>query len=267
MTMSKIFSSGLATPLSYRRLLTLTAWVAVVLSAVRQPVLVAQGQDTQTQAHDTSITGVPAPLGGTSPQLLPTSEGEVRNVLRGGLTIGGLYDDNAISIGSQRLDGYQYSVSPSLAIQQTRPHTAWSLDYRGGFTVDHKSQEVSPSIQNATSATADMQHIFARRLLLELREDYVRTSNPFSYTADSRSVSALSGAGQLNSFVAAPAATRMAEVSSGSLIYQLTRHSSMGLSGSYSMQRFRDVATEPGVALSLIDTKTTTGRGFYAVQV
>src|SRR5262249_45734883 len=32
-------------------------------------------------------------------------------------------------------------------------------------------------------------------------------------------------------------------------------------------QRFRDVTVAPGVALSLIDTRTTTGRGFYALEV
>jgi hypothetical protein len=199
--------------------------------------------------------------------LLPTSENEVRNLVRGGVIAGTLYDDNALTVKGQRFDEYQYSILPSLTLQQTRPHTVWSLDYRGGFTVDHKAQEASPAYQLATSTTADVQHIFARRLLLELRQDYLHTSNPFGYTGESQSVGAVSGAGQLNSFVAAPAATRTAEVSSGDLTYQLTQRSSMGFSGSYSMQRFRDVAAGPGATLSLIDTKTATGRGFYAIEI
>jgi len=232
----------------------------------QSPALIAQQQDTPAKAHDISITAVPAPLGGTSPQLLPTSQGEVHNVLRGGLTLGALYDDNAVIANTQGSE-YQYSISPSLALQQTRPHTAWSLDYRGGFTIEHTPLETGVSVQNATSATADLQHLFSPRLLLELREDYLRTNVLFGYTTETQSVSALSGPGQLNSFIAIPAATRTVDVSTGNLTYQLTQHSSMGFSGSYSIQRFRDVAVAPGVALSLIDTRTATGRGFYALEI
>ena len=266
--MNKIFSSRREIRLSYHSLSSpgLTAFVALVLVAAQPPPLIAQEQDRETQGRASSITSVPAPLGGTRPQLLPTSEGEVRNILRGGLTLGTLYDDNAIPVNVQPSE-YQFSVSPSLALQQTRPHTSWSLDYSGGLTVKHRPQETGPSIQNATSVTADLQHIFARRLQVELREDYLRTSNPFGSTEESASVAALSGAGQLNSFIAVPAATRIAEVSSGNLTYQLTHHSSMGFSGSYSTQRFRDVAVAPGVAPSLIDTRTATGRGFYALEI
>jgi hypothetical protein len=233
-----------------------------------QPLaLIAQDQDAKTPARDSSITVVPAPLGGTSPQLLPTSESEVRNLLRGGVIVGTLHDDNALNVNGQSYDGYQYSLLPSLAVQQTRPHTAWTLDYRGGLTVGHKAVEASPSIQVATAVNADVQHIFARRLQLELREDYMRTSNPFGSTVESVPVAALSGAGQLNSYISVPAATRTAEVSSGNLTYQLTHHSSIGFSGSYSTQRFREVAVSPGEVLSLIDTRTATGRGFYALEI
>src|SRR5262249_41048736 len=174
--------------------------------------------------------------------------------LRGGLTVGALYSENSVPVSGQRTE-YQYSVMPSLGLQQTRPHTAWSLDYRGGLILEHKPQEPGPSVENATWVTAGMQHFFARRLLLELREDYIRTNNPFDYTKENQSVTAISGPGQLNSFIAVPAATRITNVSSGNLTYQLTHHSSMGFSGSYSTQRFRDVSA-PGVALSLIDTRT-----------
>ena len=162
MLLNKIFSFGPETRLSYRRL-TPPQWAACLLlawSAAQPSALNAQEQAGQTQARTSPMISVPSPLGGTNPQLLPTSAGEVRNVIRAGLTVGALYDDNAIDVNGQRHDGYQYSVSPSISLQQTRPSTAWSLNYRGGLTVDHKSLEASPSIQNATAATADIQHTF-----------------------------------------------------------------------------------------------------------
>jgi len=104
--------------------------------------------------------------------------------------------------------------------------------------------------------------------LLDLREDYVLTNDPFGHIGPSQSMATLSGTGQLNSYAATPAATRITSISSGSLTDQLTRHSSMGISASYSTQRFRDAATAtPGAAQSLIDTRTLTGRGFYALEI
>lgn len=263
----KIFSFRWERRLSYRSfdLLPLTACLLVACAVSRPPGLHAQEQEERIQNRTHLVVSVPAPLGGANPQLLPTSEGEVGNVIRGGLTLGARYDDNAINVNGQRYGGYQYSASPTLTLQQTRPDTAWSLDYRGGLTIDQHALEATPSMQNTTFATADLQHTFGRRLLTELREDYVLTNDPFGYTSPSQA--ALSGTGQLNSLVAAPAATRTANISSGNITYQITHHSSVGFSGSYSTQRFRDVEGTPGVALSLIDTRTTTGRGFYAREI
>src|SRR5262249_15208127 len=125
MTMSKTFSSELEIPLSSPsvNLLRLAACVVVLASAC-SPILIAQEQDArakdaQANVHDKSIIRVPAPLGGSGPQLEPTSiESGVHNILRGGLIVGSLYDDNSIDFG-----GPQYSVSPIVVIQQTRPHT------------------------------------------------------------------------------------------------------------------------------------------------
>jgi hypothetical protein len=99
--------------------------------------------------------------------------------------------------------------------------------------------------------------------MLELREDYLLTNNPFSHLGEGLSPSAPSGVSQVNP---ASAATEIAETSFASLTYQVTRHSSIGLSGNFSAQRFRDVTTSAGTPVSLIDSRATVGRGFYALQ-
>lgn len=264
-----MFTSRRKTFLPYRglNLLRLAAcFVAAWLPGCPSTAL-AQEQVGQTPGPASLVVSVPAPLGGTSPQLRPTSEGEVSNVLGGGLTLGTLFDDNAVSLNGQHFREYQYYVLPTFTLQQTRPHTAWSLDYRGGLTIDHTAVDATPALQEATEATADLQHAFGRRLLLELREDYIHTNNTLSSTGPSPSLATLSGSGQLSSFAAALEATRTAYISSGNLTYQLTEHSSMGFSGNFSAQSFSAVETAPGVALNLFDTRTTTGRGFYVREI
>lgn len=265
--MSRIFSFRQETRLSYRSLNLVTFRACIILAslAASPAALIGQEQNTQEQTHAPQILVVPAPLGGTSPQLLPTGEAEARNLLQGGVTVGTLFDDNAAAVGTQRHDEYQYFVLPSIAFQQTRPHTAWSLDYHGGITIQQAAVNSDTLTQNSNSASADLQHVFARRLLLELRDDYVRTNNPFDST-QGQSPATLSGVGQLNPFLAVPAATRIANVSLGSLTYQLTRHSSTGIGGSYSSQRFHDVSSPAGL-VSLIDTRAAAGKWFYVYEI
>jgi hypothetical protein len=201
---------------------------------------------------------IPAPLGGTTPKVIPTGVADGQNVVSGGVALGVQYDDNSLNLGQ---DGYQYSVSPSISFQQTRPHTAWDLDYHGGLMITQANG--SSQNRNATGATADLQHMFSRRLMLELREDYLLSNNPFSHLGDGLSPSAPSGVGQINP---TPAATEIAENSFASLTYQLTRYSSVGLSGNFSTLRSRNVTTSAGAPVALIDNRAIFGRAFYALQ-
>jgi hypothetical protein len=117
--------------------------------------------------------------------------------------------------------------------------------------------------QSTNAATADVQHLFSRRTMLELREDYLLTNNPFSHLGESLSLPAPSAVGQVNS---ALTATQISGASSASLTYQVARRASIGVSGNFFTQRFRDVTTSAGTPVNLIDSRTTTGRAFYARQ-
>ena len=254
----KTSSSRWETPLLYRNstprwtigiLVTSVIWGAVALCA-QQPDNPGVGSE--------AVLRIPAPLGGTAPKVIPTSVADTQNVVSGGVALGVLYDDNSLNLGQ---DGYQYSISPSIGFQQTRPHTAWDLDYHGGLIITRA--DGSSQNQSATAATADLQHMFSRRLMVELREDYLLTNNPFSHLGEGLSPSAPSSVGQVNP---ALAATEIVGTSFASLTYQLTRHSSIGLSGDFSTQRFREVTTSAGNPVSLIDSRAIVGRGFYALQ-
>lgn len=254
----KTSSSRWETPLLYRN--STRRWMTGILvtSVVWGSVALCAQQPDNPGAGSEAVLRIPAPLGGTAPKVVPTSVADTQNVVSGGVALGVLYDDNSLNLGQ---DGYQYSISPSIGFQQTRPHTAWDLDYHGGLIItraDGRSQT-----QNATAATADLQHMFSRRLMLELRQDYLLTNNPFSHLGEGLSPSAPSAVGQVSP---ALAATEIAGTSFAGLTYQLTRHSSIGLSGNFSTQRFRDVTSSAGNPVGLIDSRTMVGRGFYALQ-
>lgn len=182
----------------------------------------------------------------------------------GGLAVGALYDDNVATTSTQRRGGYLYLITPNFTLQQTRPGTTWDLNYAGGLTIAQDNPAVSDRTQNTTAVAGQLQHLFGPHTLLQVRQDFLMTNNPFG---QGQTLASVSGTGQLNSAAAVPVATRTSFVSTGSLIRQLSRHASVGVSGSFSTLRFRDLAQISGSAVSLIDGRTITGRMFYALDI
>src|SRR5262249_40938752 len=147
------------------------------------------------------------------------------------------------------------------------PSTTWDLNYAGGLTIGQDNPAVSDRTQNTNAVTGRLQHLFGPHTVLELRQDFLMTNNPFGQPSQGPTLASVSGSGQLNSAAAVPVATRTSFVSTGSLIHQLSRHASVGVSGSFSTLRFRDLPNISGSTVNLIDGRTITGRMFYAMDI
>jgi len=224
--------------------------------------MMAQDQPPPTESETT--VGVPAPLGGMSPRVLPTLTERPRNILMGSVGADAVYDDNGVPESAKPTGAYQYSISPYLSLQRSQAHSNFALDYRGGVTFNQRALDQTLDTQ---SVAADFQHRFTRKWLMELREDYLRTSNPFTTVGENQLLPTLSGNGQPASQAATLAATRTANSSFATLTYQLGPHSILGVSGNYSTERFNDVAATPGASLHLIESDTTVGQAFYALRI
>jgi hypothetical protein len=224
--------------------------------------LLAQQETQMTEAK--RRMDVPAPLGGLTQPLTSPSEGEPGTILTAGLGVEALYDDNVAALDGSQIGHYQYSILPSIGLQRFDQETQWVLHYVGGVTFDQRALQDDLITHGGT---ADFRHDFSRRLATELREEYLVTNNPFAHIGTSQSLPALTGPGELSSFVVPPTATRTASVSLASLSYQLGPYSGIGISGNLSMQRYRDVIATSGIDGSLIDTRTVAGRAFYVDQI
>lgn len=239
----------------------------LVLTVLPGLALRAQQEGAEPDVHSALLVVPPAQLRGSIPQLLPTNAGTTQNEFLGGLVVGALFDDNIATSNHQPQSGYLYFVSPSMVLQQTRRRTTWDLNYTGGLTIAQHDPANNNGTQNTTSVAAQMHHLFGPHTLLELRQDFLMTNNPFGQADQGQTVSAVSGTGQLNSSAGVPIATRTSFVSSGALTYQFSRRSSLGINGSFSSLRFRDLPKLSGVDVNLIDGRTTTGRVFYVLDI
>ena len=241
-----------------------------------QPALMAQEEkqppksdaqpETQAPAENSGELVLPPPLGGFSPRLSsnPETAQEKRKLLVGGIDINGLYIDNAFTVGSNPVSDYQYSILPSIGLRSSTPGTQWVLNYGGGVTIDQRASGNSLLQHNAS---AYMQHNFTRHLASEFRQEYDLSNNPFLQTGASTPLPTVTGPGQLSPFAVPEPVTRRTSISAANLTYQLSRHSAVGTSGSFSLQQFNNAVTNTGVRGSLIDTTAGTGRAFYLRQI
>src|SRR5262249_28772592 len=168
-------NSKLETRLLYRRLSAL--WIA--LAFVNLPTLEAQQEVPASDPGTKLWVTPPAQLNGSSPILVPTSAAPRKNELLGGLEVGAVYDDSIAIVNGRPEGGFLYTVSPNVTLLQTRPRTAWDLDYVGGVTVAQHATAINNGTQDMTSVAAQMQHLFGPHTLLMLSQDFLMTNNPF----------------------------------------------------------------------------------------
>lgn len=225
-----------------------------------------QEQTSQAAAENAGGVVLPAPLGGFTPRL--TGDGsrtpEQASLLSGSIGVRGLYTDNAFTAGTRTLDDYQYSVLPSVGFRTFGQHTQWTMNYEGGVTVD---QRLRANSQQSHGAAVNLSHQFTSHLTSEFRQDFALTNNPFVQIGASESLPAVAGPGQLSNFAVPAPVTRIGSVSSAVATYQLSRHSAMGVNGTFSLLDFRDDQLLVGAGGRLIDTTNTAGRIFYARQI
>jgi len=221
----------------------------------------------QAQEQGTSGEGrasIPGPVSGVTPPLTLAGETPQTNVLVGSIRVSSFYDDNALNRNANKLDDFQYAISPSIAFQQVRRRLSWNVNYDGGVSVNQRLKGRDLVNHNAG---AGFQYRLTRRATLQLRENYSVTSDPFDRIGQSRFLAGLGGIGQLNPFVVTPTATRISSVSKTDFTYQTGRHSLLGMSGSFSSLRQKDVPGAASLANRLLDTRSLNGRAYYAHQV
>ena len=88
-------------------------------------------------------------LGGRGTSLTFLSEMKRSNFLRGGVSLGAGYDDNANLAPSGGVGGpNSSSVLPNIAIEQSTARTRWDLGYAAGLTINQRLSNQNQASQN-----------------------------------------------------------------------------------------------------------------------
>ena len=222
-------------------------------------LLVPSLAGAQVPLTGSPITGNVAPITFQS----GTSES---NVLLGTIAGGATVDDNNNYSVTDPIVGEQYFLTPSLAIQQTHSHLTWNLSYSPGFRFYVPSSSQPDQFSQLFGGT--LHYDVTRRLAIGLRQDYLRTNDPFQQLGDSPLQPDI-GLIDRPAAIALPNVRRTSLLSELLIDYRLAKHTSLGLAGHF-MQMHYDTVSSPSSSLvpnsSLINMRNTSGSAFLSQQ-
>ncbi len=185
---------------------------------------------------------------------------EETNIVFATLAAGAAADDNNNDSAFHPIGGAQYFVDPSVAIQETRSHLAWDLSYHPTLRFYVPSSSHIDLFNQAIGGA--VHYDITKRLAIGLRQDYLRTDDPFQQLGDTP---LQPGVGLINrpGPVLLSDFSRTQLLSTAEVNYRLAKYTTFGISGA-----FMDVQ---GHALhvqhtNLIDTHDSLGSAFLSHQ-
>ena len=205
-------------------------------------------------------TRMGSPIAGDVRPISFQSQTAETNVILATMSAGATADDNINNSVSHPIGGAQYFAAPSLAIQETRSQLKWNLSYRPvlRFYVPRTTHRDLFS----QSFGGSLHYDFTKRLAIGLRQDYLRTFDPFQQLGDAP---LQSGIGLLNQpgTVALPDVRRTQLLSQIQMDYRLAKHTSLGIAGNFMQLHSDGLGSQ---RTSLIDARDTSGSAFLSHQ-
>jgi hypothetical protein len=208
-----------------------------------------------------SQSGLPDPLSGNA--MRPTFGGETKstNTLTTTLRVSTDIDDNALNNNANKLTDYITRFDPNFVWNLSRRRWSMETDYTPGFSYSvelPRYRTFSHNLHNSLNL------MLARHVNLQLRNAFIRTSDPFDRLSAFQSGPGFGVLDSTNpSYLGAP--TLYTSNQSGlDLTYQPAAHTTLGVSGSYAIKTFDDLITN---ATYNRDTHVATGRVFANQQL
>lgn len=224
-------------------LVALPAWAQVEPTATGPP---ASQDPMQT----------PPPASGAA---YPTETGsEARsNYLHAGLSAYVGYDDDVLENGSTTpASDFNYSIRPTIAIDQSTPRTHRAFGYSPGFTIYQNAGARNEADQVATGS---FQYRLSPHSEVSFRDSFERTTNVFNQPFQGVSGSAQSP----TEAVIAPFAEHLGNTAGALLGYQFSQNGMIGGGGTSTIVDYPN----PGQAAGLTNSNSYGASAFYNLRL
>lgn len=222
-------------------------------------------QVNTTDTGDQAITNTdvnlqmltPPPVSGAS---YPTiyAAAEKSNLLSGGLTFTATHTDNALfGLTPTPVSDMSYSVWPTISLDKKTSRLHFVATYSPGFTIYQKTTSRNSANQNVG---LEFDYRLSPHVTLSLRDSFSRSSDAFSQP-DLLAATPIPGSAQAPTVaVIAPLAEQLTNTGNGTLTYQFSRSSMVGVGGSVTNLHYPDQSQVPG----LFDSNSAGGSAFFS---
>jgi len=238
-----------------RQIFALTVLAASVLSAAQNQPQAGQTDEPAAPVEDLRAP-TPALLSGDSGSLAFSSELERSNYIRGGITVGATYDDNAAST-TTKIGDFSYSILPSIQLDQTRSRLHWVLGYFGGFTAN---QRLTDRNQASHNLSGSLQYRLSPHMDLRLSDNFLDTTGLLQQFKNGIETPVTGPVNQPNPTLITPLAENMNNTAAADWSYQFSRDDMIGAGGTFYDAYFHD---QPTGSTTLLDTSTRSGYAYY----
>ena len=204
---------------------------------------------------DTNSTAPASPVSDSAPMLTPPSvsgqsyptapASEARsNYLRYGLTFTSAYSDNATESSSGPVGEASYSLSPTIALDETTSTLHSVLSYSPGFTFYQKTSGLDASDQ---TVSIDEHYRVSPHVTLSGGDSFHKSSSVFNQP-DQGSASVSGGAQAPNLSVVAPIAELLSNTGNVGATYQFAANGMVGGNGTFTNLHYPNPAQVPGLS-------------------
>jgi hypothetical protein len=230
------------------------AYFSLALFAA-MPVLSQTGASTSG-----ALMQVPPPVSGEAYPAAVASEAR-SNYLHAGFVINTAYSDNVlVGNSSTPITDVSYSISPTIALDQTTSRLHQTLTYSPGFRFYQHTSALNEMDQNLA---VDFQYRFSPHVTAIVSDVFRKSSNVFNQPY-SLSGGAISGSTQSPLVpVVAPYANQLSNTANAELTYQFSRNSMIGSSGAFMNLHYPNPDQVPG----LYDSNSRGAAGFYSYRL
>jgi hypothetical protein len=246
-------------------LLAVPLWCQTENSSSEQPMAALIGYDNSStraessdnQASDDRMLTPPPVSGGAYSTALGS---ERSNYLRGGLSFGSAYTDNAAgSLYGHPVSDVSYSIGPFIALDETTSRMHAVFSYAPGFTFYQRLSSLSQSDHNATIS---FQYRLSPHVTFTAGDGFQKTSSMLKQS-DPTSSAVYGGTQGPNLSVVAPLANVLSNSGNVGLTYQFALNGMIGANGTFSHLHYPNPAQVPG----LYDSSSQSGSAFYSLRV
>jgi hypothetical protein len=212
--------------------------------------------DVTAKPDDTRML-TPPPASGEAYPLIPTFESR-SNFLRAGVTFNAAYSDNVLGgVVGKPVSDTNYSVWPTIAVDETTTRLHSVFTYAPGFTFYQRTSDRDEADQKAM---IDFQYRLSPHVTASLRDSFQKSSNLYNQP-DLLSAGAVYGSTQApTAAVIAPLADMLSNTGNVELTYQFSASEMIGASATFTNLHYPNPKEVPG----LFDSSSRGGSAFYS---